>query len=144
MTLNYSRGLTLLEVLMTLVIISILASVAMPLAKVSIRRQKELELRRNLRILREAIDKYKTNYDNHLYQKEESPDRSGYPLTLDELVEKKILRKIPIDPITGQIDWITRSYADDPNSRFSDDKDVYDVYSASNKTALDGTEYADW
>lgn len=125
-------------------VLAILASVAMPLARMSVKKGKELELRQDLRIMRQAIDKYKENYDKHLYKKEEEVDRSGYPKTLEELVEKKLLRRMPIDPFTGKAEWITRSYTDDTESSMSDGKDVFDIKTASDGTALDKTKYSDW
>jgi len=141
---KYITGFTLIELVIVMAVLAILASVAMPLARMSVKKGKELELRQNLRIMRQAIDKYKENYDKHLYKKEEEVDRSGYPKTLEELVEKKVLRRIPIDPFTGKTDWITASYTDDPESSFSDEKDVFDIRSASNGTAMDGTKYSEW
>ncbi|OGQ44464.1 MAG: hypothetical protein A2W63_01695 [Deltaproteobacteria bacterium RIFCSPLOWO2_02_44_9] len=138
------KGFTLIELVIVMAVLAILASVAMPLARVSVKRGKEIELRQNLRIMRQSVDKYKENYDKHLYKNEEEIDRSGYPKTLEELVEKKLLRRIPIDPFTGKADYITTSYTDDPESSFSDGKDVYDVRSASDRTALDGTKYSEW
>ena len=138
------KGFTLIELVIVMAVLAILASVAMPLARVSVKRGKEIELRQNLRIMRQSVDKYKENYDKRLYKNEEEIDRSGYPKTLEELVEKKLLRRIPIDPFTGKADYITTSYTDDPESSFSDGKDVYDVRSASDRTALDGTKYSEW
>lgn len=138
------KGFTLIELVIVMAVLAILASVAMPLARVSVKRGKEIELRQNLRIMRQSVDKYKENYDKHLYKNEEEIDRSGYPKTLEELVEKKLLRRISIDPFTGKADYITTSYTDDPESSFSDGKDVYDVRSASDRTALDGTKYSEW
>lgn len=138
------NGFTLIELVIVMAVLAILASVAMPLARMSVKKGKELELRQDLRIIRQAIDKYKENYDKHLYKKEEEIDRSGYPKTLDELVEKKVLRRIPIDPFTSKADWIARSYTDDQESSMSDGKDVFDIISASEGVALDGTKYSEW
>lgn len=138
------KGFTLLELVIVMAVLAILASVAMPLARVSVKKGKELELRQNLRIMRQAIDKYKENYDKHLYKKEEEVDRSGYPKTLEELIEKKILRRMPVDPFTGKPDWIATSYTDDPESSMSDGKDIFDIRSASDKIALDKTKYSEW
>ena len=138
------RGFTLIELVIVMAVLAILASVAMPLVRVSIKKGKELELRRDLRIIRQAIDKYKENYDKHLYKKEEEVDRSGYPKTLEELVEKKILRRIPTDPFTAEADWITRSYTDDPETSITDGKDIFDIKSASEANAMDGTKYSEW
>lgn len=144
MELKMKKGFTLIELVIVMAVLAILASVIMPLTRVSVKKGKELELRRDLRIIRQAIDKYKENYDKHLYKKEEEVDRSGYPKTLEELVEKKVLRRIPVDPFTGKVDWITRSYTDDPESSLSDGKDVFDISSASDGIALDGTKHSEW
>ena len=144
MQFKMKRGFTLIELVIVMAVLAILASVVMPLARVSVKKGKELELRQDLRIMRQAIDKYKENYDKHLYKKEEEVDRSGYPKTLEELLEKKVLRRIPIDPFMGKGDWITRSYTDDPESSLSDGKDVFDIKSTSDGTALDGTKYREW
>lgn len=141
---RFLTGFTLIELVIVMAVLAILASVAMPLARMSVKKGKELELRQNLRMIRQAIDKYKENYDKHLYKKEEEVDRSGYPKTLEELVEKKVLRRIPIDPFTGKADWVTTSYTDDPESSFSDGKDVFDIRSASDGVAMDETKYSEW
>ena len=141
---KFPTGFTLIELVIVMAVLAILASVAMPLVRVSIKKGKELELRRDLRIIRQAIDKYKENYDKHLYKKEEEVDRSGYPKTLEELVDKKILRRIPIDPFTAEADWITRSYTDDLETSITDGKDVFDIKSASEANAMDGTKYSEW
>ena len=141
---RFLTGFTLIELVIVMAVLAILASVAMPLVRVSVKKGKELELRRDLRIIRQAIDKYKENYDKHLYKKEEEVDRSGYPKTLEELVEKKILRRIPIDPFTAEADWITRSYTDDPETSITDGKDVFDIKSAAEANAMDGTKYSEW
>src|SRR3989338_6602386 len=141
---RFLTGFTLIELVIVMAVLAILASVAMPLVRVSVKKGKELELRRDLRIIRQAIDKYKENYDKHLYKKEEEVDSSGYPKTLEELVDKKILRRIPIDPFTAEADWITRSYTDDLETSITDGKDVFDIKSASEANAMDGTKYSEW
>lgn len=148
-----SRGLTLIELLVSIAVLGVLAGVAMPLVQVSVTRTRELELRRALRKLREGIDQFKGEYDKARgnardaradFKKRVSVDRTGYPLTLDELVEAKILRRIPRDPMSPDGKWITRSFSDNPESSLSDGKDVYDVRSASSAVALDGTTYDAW
>jgi general secretion pathway protein G len=137
----------------TVAILGILAGVALPLAQVTAIRTRELELRRTLRNMRQGIDQFKAEYDKartnvrdarDIFKKKVSVDRSGYPLTLDELVETKILRRIPHDPMTADGKWVARSFSDNPESSLSDAKDVYDIRSASKAVALDGTTYDTW
>lgn len=147
------RALTFIELLVSIAVLGVLAAVAMPLVQVSVARTRELELRRNLRQLREGIDFFKAEYDKarmnakdarEALKKKVSVDRTGYPLTLDEMVETKILRRIPRDPMTPDGKWVTRSFSDNPDSSLSDSKDVYDVRSASKAVAQDGTTYDTW
>jgi general secretion pathway protein G len=147
------RGLTLIELVVSIAVLGILASAAMPLAQVSATRTRELELRRSLRKLREGIDLFKFEYDKargnardarQVFKQKISVDRTGYPLTLDELVETKVMRRIPRDPMTEDGKWITRSFSDNTESSLSDAKDVYDIRSASKAVALDGTTYDTW
>src|SRR5574341_1319945 len=109
-----ARGLTLIELLVSISVLGILAGVAMPLARATVTRTKEMELRRDLRSVREAIDRFKFEYDKAKanakdaraeFKKITSVDRSGYPLTLDEMVELKILRRVPKDPMTPDGKW---------------------------------------
>jgi general secretion pathway protein G len=146
-------GLTFIELLVCVAVLGVLAGVAMPLVQVSVRRTKELELRRSLRQLRDGLDRFKGEYDKAKgnaqdarpeFRKKLSADRTGYPLTLDELVETKILRRIPKDPMTEDGKWVTRSYSDNPESSLSDNKDVWDLRSASKAVASDGTTYDTW
>jgi len=152
------KGFTLTEMLVTLTILAILAGAVMPLAKAAIKREKEIELRRNLRLIRESIDAYKKLADEKKIQVEE--DTEGYPPNLEALVkgvevkeEKsgkaatrivKFLRRIPKDPMTESFDWGLRSYQDDPDAEIWGEENVYDVYTKSRGTALDGTKYKDW
>lgn len=152
------KGFTLTEMLVTLTILAILAGAVMPLAKAAIKREKEIELRRNLRLIRESIDAYKKLADEKKIQVEE--DTEGYPPNLEALVkgvevkeEKsgkaatrivKFLRRIPKDPMTESFDWGLRSYQDDPDAEIWGEENVYDVYTKSRGTALDGTRYKDW
>ena len=147
------RGLTLIELLVSIAVLGVLAGVAMPLVQVTVTRTKELELRRALRKVREGIDQFKVEYDKARanardaradFKKRVSVDRTGYPLTLEELVEGKILRRIPRDPMNLERRWVIRSYSDNPDSSLSDSKDVYDIRSASQVVALDGTIYDTW
>ena len=157
------RGFTLIEMIVTLTVLAILTTAAMPIAKTAIQRDKELELRRALREIREALDAYKKLADEKKIEVEE--DSEGYPPDLETLVkgvevqeskegEKKagrvqkelvrFLRRIPRDPMTGTLDWGLRSYQDDPDSDTWGEENVYDVYTKSGAKALDGSRYRDW
>lgn len=147
------RGLTLIELLVSIAVLGVLAGVAMPLVQVTVTRTRELELRRALRKVREGIDQFKAEYDKARtnardaradFKKRVSVDRTGYPLILEEMVEAKILRRIPRDPMNPDGKWVTRSFSDNPDSSLSDAKDVYDIRSASKMVALDGTTYDTW
>lgn len=146
-------GMTLLELIIACAILIVLASAALPLARYSIVRGKEVELQRELRDMRDAIDRYKELADKNQIRVEAGTQ--GYPPDLDALVRGvpagasggqkiRFLRKIPVDPIYGQPDWGLRAVHDDPNSRSWGGKNVFDVYSKSQATALDGTKYSDW
>jgi general secretion pathway protein G len=152
------RGFTLTEMLVTLTIIAILAALALPLAKLAVKRQKEIELKRCLRLMREAIDLYKQMADLKKFDFEE--DTEGYPPDLETLVEgveikesvegvevikiHKFLRRIPKDPMTNSTEWGLRSYEDDFDSDVWGGDNVYDVYTKSPGVALDGTRYREW
>ena len=152
------RGLTLLELIIALVILGILAAAALPMAEVAATRSKELELRRSLRDIRTAIDAWKADYDRAVAEKKiiASINETGYPESLEKLVEgndwgglypfkRKYLRRIPVDPFDEYGEgWGMRSYKDDPDSTVYGGEDVFDVYSQSTRTALDGTEYQTW
>ncbi len=151
------RGYSFVELLIVTTILLILASAIQPLARVVIQRQKETDLRRNLRDLREAIDGY---YDlaaaGQLPATELKPGNEGYPPDLETLVEGvsinndasgrkvKFLRRIPTDPMSGETKWELRSYQDKPDATRWGGQNVFDVRSASGGTALDGTKYRDW
>jgi len=164
------KGFSFIEMLFTLTILAILAAAIMPIAKTAVKREKEIELRRNLRLVREAIDAYKKLADEKLIEVEE--DSEGYPPDLETLVkgvevkadqaqsqpqigrppaksssEKKIvkfLRRIPRDPMTGTTEWGLRSYQDEPDEDDWGGENVFDVFTKSPGTALDGTKYKDW
>ncbi len=137
-------------------ILAILAAAVIPVAEVTAKRAKEVELRRNLRILRDAIDNYKQSVDLGLIGGSDIQLGSeGYPPDLETLVEGvnqvgavdkklKFLRRVPIDPMTHSTEWGFRSYQDEPDSRFWGGQNVYDVFTTSNATALDETRYRDW
>jgi general secretion pathway protein G len=157
---NYSRrlgpserGMTLLELILACAILMILSSAALPIARFTIIHKKEELLRYNLRQMRDAIDRYKDLADSNKIRVEVGTE--GYPPDLETLVkgvkvgagdDKKIrfLRRIPVDPMTGQADWGLRAVSDDPDSRSWAGKNVFDVYSKSQGTASDGTKYGDW
>jgi general secretion pathway protein G len=151
------RGFTFIELLVVTTILLILASAVMPLARVTVQRQKEMELRRYLREMRTAIDKFKDAADAGLIGGFDlKAGGEGYPASLEILVEGvsivndqtgrklKFLRKIPIDPLTKSTDWGLRSYQDKPDATTWGGQNVYDVYTKSTGTALDGTKYRDW
>jgi general secretion pathway protein G len=146
-------GFTLVELLITIALLGVLASVAMPLVEATVTRTKEIELRRSLRRMREGIDRFKLDYDKakqnakdakEIFKELVRTDRTGYPLTLEELVETKTLRRIPKDPMGEDVEWGTRSYSDGLKSILTDGRDVYDVTSTSTATALDGSTYDTW
>lgn len=144
------RGLTLIELIVTVAILAILASAAVPIARFQIKRQKERELRQDLWMMRAAIDKYKDAADRGAFQTK--VDSQNYPPDLETLVKGvdvqgkkvKFLRRIPVDPMTGKTDWGMRSMQDDPDSDSFGGQSVFDVYSKSQGTALDGTKYNTW
>ena len=155
--LHNTRGFTFIELLIVSALLLVLASAAMPLAKVTMQRQREAELRRALREMRTAIDKYKDAVDTgQIGSTDVRAGSEGYPPDLETLVEgvsvagdasgrrPKFLRRIPIDPMTNSTDWGMRSYQDRPDSTSFGGQNVYDVYSKSEATALDGTKYKDW
>lgn len=153
-----NAGLSLLEMVIALAILAILASVVMPLSEMTVKRTKEIELRRSLREIRTAIDAYKDDFDRAVEEKKIIPsiNDSGYPESLDELLEgndwgglypvkRKYLRRIPRDPFDKYDEgWGLRSYKDDADSTVWGGDDVYDVYTQSDGTALDGTPYREW
>jgi general secretion pathway protein G len=155
--LRSTEGYTFIELIIVTTIILILASAVQPLAKVAIQRQKEVELRRALRDMRDAIDGFKDAADAQLIPATELKLGSeGYPPDLETLVEGvsvvndqsgrklKFLRRVPIDPITGSTEWGMRSYQDKPDATRWGGQNVYDVFTLSQGTALDGTKYRDW
>jgi general secretion pathway protein G len=153
----HGKGFTFIELLVVTTILLILASAVMPLAKVTVQRQREMELHRVLREMRTAIDKYKDAVDNGLIGAIDVKIGSeGYPPDLDTLVEGvsvandasgrklKFLRRVPMDPITHSTEWGLRAYGDKPDSTSWGGGNVYDVYSKAEGTGLDGTKYKDW
>ncbi len=150
---NPEVGHTLVELIATVSIISILAMGVLPLARISVKRQKETELHHSLREMREAIDHYKDAADRGFIEVKLGTD--GYPPDMETLVkgvtqlnttDKKLrfLRRIPIDPMTGKAEWGLRSSQDSPDSSSFGGQNVYDVYSKSGGVALDGSKYSEW
>lgn len=149
-------GFTLLELILTIAVLTIFTAGAIPIARNAIKREREIELRRALREIRTAIDRYKRAADAGLISPFEiKQDSDGYPPNLDVLVEGvplagspdrklRFLRRIPVDPMTGRAEWGLRSTRDDPDARSWGGQNVFDVYSLSEATALDGTKYRDW
>ena len=145
-------GFTLVELLVTVAIVALLASVALPLAEVTVQRNKEKELRHALREIRGAIDAYKRAADEGVIERK--ADESGYPPSLAALVQgvadkRKtdggklyFLRRVPADPLTGE-DWGLRSYASSPTEP-QPGKDVFDVFSRSDQAGLNGRPYREW
>ena len=144
------RGLTLVELMVTVAILVILASVAVPIARFKVKRENERVLRRYLWEMRDAIDHYKDAADKGAIQTK--IDSQNYPPDLETLVKGvdiqgkkvKFLRNIPVDPMTGTAEWGLRSMQDDPTSDSYGGQSVFDVYSKSQGTALDGTKYSSW
>jgi general secretion pathway protein G len=148
-------GMTLLELIIACTILLILSSMALPIAKFTVIREREKELRLDLREMRQAIDKYKDLADQQKIRVELGSE--GYPPDMETLVKgvavggsgaagknMRFLRRVPKDPMTGRTEWGLRSVQDDPDSTSWGGKNVFDVYSKSTGTALDGTKYSDW
>ncbi len=145
--------MTLLELIVACGILMILSTAAAPMIRMSIQRQRESQLRESLREIRTAIDRFKDAADKNQLQVKAGTE--GYPPDLKTLVDGvqlagapdrhvRFLRRIPIDPMTGQADWGMRSVQDDPDTMSWGGQDVFDVYSRSTATALDSTRYSDW
>jgi general secretion pathway protein G len=149
-TFQRMRGFTLVEMIVAITILMILTGLAIPLARVTIKREREHQLRQALWEMRDAIDRYKDAADRGAFQIKVGSE--GYPPDLQTLVDgvdvngKKLrfLRHIPEDPMTGKTEWGMHSMQDDPTSDSWDGDNVFDVYTKSDGTALDGTKYKDW
>ncbi len=152
-----TRGYSFVELLIVSTILLVLASAVQPLVRVTMQRQKEVELRRALREMRDAIDRFKDAADMGMIPVTElSPNSEGYPPDLEALVEGvsvandasnrklKLLRRVPIDPMTGEAEWGLRSYQDRPDASSWGGQNVFDVRSLSTGVALDGSNYRDW
>ena len=156
------NGYSFVELVVVSALLAILASAAVPLATVTMQRQREIELRRALREVRTAIDRYKDAVDlGTINVPDRDPDEGGYPPDLEALVagaplaggadgdgadsgRMRFLRRVPRDPFTREREWGLRSYQDDPDARRWGGGSVYDVYSLSDGVALDGSRYRDW
>lgn len=144
------RGMTLIELVVTSAILAILASTALPIARFTVTRFKEKMLRYDLEQMRDAIDAYKNAADRNAFQIK--IDTFGYPADLDKLVEGeevqgkklKFLKHIPIDPMTGKAEWGMRSMQDDATSDSWGGQNVFDVYSKSDGTGMNGKKYSEW
>ena len=148
------RGLTLIELIVAALLLGVLSLVALPLARVQLKRERERELRQALREVRTAIDKYKEAADRGMIQVELGTE--GYPKDLEVLVDGvkmnnspegkrlKFLRRIPKDPMTNSTEWGMRSYQDEPDSLTTGGENVFDVYTRSLGTALDSSMYSEW
>lgn len=144
-----AKGFTLVELVVAATILVILTGLILPTARLAVRREKERELKIALRDMRDAIDRYKDAADRGAFNQ---ADTNGYPATLETLVKgvevngKKVrfLRAIPIDPMTGKAEWGMHSMEDDPQSDSWDGKSVWEVYSTSQDTGLDGSRYREW
>jgi general secretion pathway protein G len=146
-------GFTLIELVVAISILLVLATMALPVARLKIKRDKEIELRRDLREMRSSIDRYKDAADRGLIAVE--ADTEGYPPTLEVLVEGvplagkpdrrvRFLRRVPVDPMTNSADWGLRGVQDPPDARSWNGKNVFDVYTRSNGIGLNGTRYNEW
>src|SRR6266436_7300816 len=144
------HGFTLIELIVATAMLSILVGMAIPMAKNAVNRERERELRQDLWMMRDAIDRYKDAAERGAFQIKVGSE--GYPPDLDTLVngvdvagkKLKFLRRIPIDPMTGQAEWGMRSMQDDATSDSWGGQNVFDVYSKSQGTALDDSKYKDW
>ena len=151
-----SRGITYLELVATTAIVMILASAILPMGRVAVRRQREIELRRELRVMREAINRYKLAVDQgQIGGTDVKLGSEGYPPEIETLVKGvnrvgaldrklKFLRRIPVDPMTSAAEWGLRCYQDEPDSTSWCGENVWDVYSKSTAKGLDGTNYNTW
>jgi general secretion pathway protein G len=148
-----AAGMTLLELIIACAILTVLATAAIPMTRVTVARRREAQLRYDLREMRDAIDRYKDTADKNLIQVQAGTE--GYPPDLQTLVsgvqltgakDQRIhfLRQIPVDPLTGQTDWGMRSVQDAPDSTSWGGDNVFDVFCPSTGTALDGTQYSSW
>lgn len=136
-----NKAVTFAELLMSLVVLSILTMLALPMHENDVKREKEKQLRHSLFKIRNAIDKY---WEEENRKNPKNKYNSKYPKSLQELVDKNYLRKIPIDPFTGKADWVTKSSTDSPDSIMSDKSNVFDIKSNSSENGMNGVKYKEW
>ena len=148
-------GFTLLELIIALGVLAIVAMATIPYMRNAIKREREVVLRRNLRTIRKALDAYNIDYNGgKVGALDKKEGDMGYPPSLELLVEGihppntdktiRYLRRIPVDPMTGKSDWGFRAVQDSDDSDSWNGKNIFDVYSKSKETALNGTKYSDW
>ncbi len=149
-------GYSFVELVLVCTLLSLLSATAFPIAKFTVKRHKEIELRYSLRLMRNAIDEYKRFSEAGLLELQQCAGCDGYPEELESLTEaqsltnhppdvvKRFLRRVPIDPMTGEAEWGMRSYQDDPDSESWGGENVYDVFSLSEGTGLNGVPYSEW
>jgi general secretion pathway protein G len=156
--LGTQRGVTLVELVSATAVVLVLASITLPVANTMVKRQRELELRRALRTIREALERFQADterYPNIRREYLNTVNEEGYPEELEWLVEGvdigdargtrlKYLRRLPLDPMTGEREWGTRSSRDQPDSLFSDGINIFDVHTMSDKVGLNGVPYQEW
>ena len=150
MSTRRQHGFTLIELIVATAILALLVGMAVPLERNTVKRYNEHELRYDLWMIRDAIDRYKDAADKGAFTIKLGSE--GYPPDLDSLVtgvdvagkKLKFLRKIPVDPMTGKTEWGMRSMQDDKDSTSWGEQNVFDIYTKSDQTALDGTKYKDW
>jgi general secretion pathway protein G len=153
LSIRRAGGFTMVELAVVAAMISILTAMVIPVVRYTVKRQDELELRYSLRLMRDAIDKYKQYSDSGLIPPQIGTE--GYPTDLQTLVDgvslvgqinkkQKFLRRIPIDPMTKKAEWGLRSFQDEPDSSSWGGQNVYDIYTLSPLKAIDGTFYKDW
>ena len=148
------RAFTLLELMMAAVVLAVLASAVMPTTKKIVKRRKEMELKQALLEMRTAVDRYKKATEEGLIEAGDI-DQLGYPEDFDSLIngvplkkdgnkKMRFLRRIPKDPMTGEAEWGKRSVQDDPDDTTWGGENIFDVFSLSDGTAMDGSEYSEW
>lgn len=141
MLITDARGMTLIELIVCTLIIGILSTSAVPIARNVVRHEKEKLLRERLSEMRKAIDRY---YEKNAEKEPGLADARYYPTSFDDLVDKRFLRRVPVDPFTEKADWKTRSSTDDPGNDISNHENIFDVYSGSDRLDLHGQPYKDW